>query len=196
MKPFLAFFVAAWLIPAVAIAQDWKVYPYPDAGFAVQFPVPPTMESGTYKTPSGMSLPMVRYRARQEGIVFTLEIVDFSGVNADDASAISETERSFSSTGRVTVAIDARINREYGRELSVTGTDGSRSAVAIFFINKHLYRLVGKSLPPDAIARSGDAIRFQQSLQFIGPNEGFRGFGCFGGRGRFTHRFGPTTAMP
>jgi len=29
-------------------------------------------------------------------------------------------------TGKVSVAIDARINREFGRELSVAGGDGSR----------------------------------------------------------------------
>ncbi len=52
--------------------------------------------------------------------------------------------------------------------MSVNGSDGSRSAVAIFFVNKHLYTLVGEALPPDAIQRSGDSVRFQESLQFTG----------------------------
>jgi hypothetical protein len=183
----------AGLTPAAAVAQAWKVYPYPEAGFAVQFPVPPTVQKSTFRTSSGVALPMTRYAARQDGIVYTLDIVDFSSVNADGMSTIAATEKSFGASGKVTVAIDARINRAFGRELSVNGADGSRSAVALFFLNRHLYRLVGESLPPNAIARSGDAVRFQQSLQFIGDYGGFAGFGRFGGqgRGRFRGGFNP-----
>jgi hypothetical protein len=96
-------------------------------------------------------------------------------------ATIAETEKSVGASGKVTVAIDARVNRSFGRELSVTGADASRSAIAIFFVNKHLYKLVGEALPPNAIERSGDTIRFQESLQFIGANGGFGG--GFGGRG-------------
>lgn len=191
MKGVVAILLAALLSPVTALAQEWKVYPYPDAGFAVQFPVPPVVEKGTYRTSAGISRPMTRYAARQDGITYTMEVVDFSSAKTDQASAIAETEKSFGASGKVTVAIDARINREFGRELSVNGADGSRAAVAIFFVNRHLYLLIGESLPPNAIARSGDAVRFQQSLQFIGDN-GFGGFGRFGGgRGRFRGAFNP-----
>lgn len=194
MQARVAILMALWLLPAAAIAQDWQTYRYPDAGFAVQFPTPPAVEKGNFTTPAGASLPMTNYVARQEGIIYSLKVVDFSGVNADGTQTIADTEKSFGTSGKVTVAIDARINRNYGRELSVNGTDGSRSAVAIFFANKHLFLLVGQSLPPNAIARSGDAARFEESLQFIGDYGGFRGFGgfgAFGGRGRFPGPFNP-----
>ena len=183
MKGVVATLLAALLTPVVAVAQEWKAYPYPDAGFGVQFPVAPVVEKSTFSTTAGPSLPMTRYTARQDGITYTMEVVDYSSVNADQANTIAETEKSFGASGKVSVAIDARINREFGRELSVNGADGSRSAVAIFFVNRHLYLLVGESLPPNAIARSGDAVRFQQSLQFIGVNGGFGGFGGLGGAG-------------
>jgi hypothetical protein len=194
MKGAVAIFLAACcLIPVAAVAQEWTVYRYPDAGFAVQLPAAPAVEKSTFRTSAGASLPMTRYTARQNGIVFTLDVVDFSSANADGTSTIADTEKSFGASGKVTVAIDARINRAFGRELSVSRADGSRSAIAIFFINRHLFVLDGKSLPPNAIARSGDAIRFQQSLQFIGENGGFGGFGRFGGdgRGRFRGGFNP-----
>jgi hypothetical protein len=193
MKGAAAILLVGWLAPLAAVAQAWKVYPYPEAGFAVQFPVPPIVEKSTFRTSAGVSLPMTRYAARQDRIVYTLRVVDFSSANVDGTSTIAETERSFGASGKVTVAIDARVNREFGRELSVNGADGSRSAVAIFFVKRHLYLLVGEALPPNAIARSGDAIRFQQSLQFIGDNGGFGGFGGFGGpgRGRFRRGFNP-----
>jgi hypothetical protein len=61
MKATVAMLMAAWLAPVTAVAQAWKVYPYPDAGFAVQFPAPPAVESSAFKTAAGVSLPMTRY---------------------------------------------------------------------------------------------------------------------------------------
>ncbi len=180
----------------VAVAQEWKAYSYPDAGFAIQFPAPPSVDKGTFRSAAGVSLPMTRYSVKQERSIYTLNVVDFSSTNADDKSTIAEAEKSFGASGKVTVAIDARVNRSFGRELSVTGTDGSRSAVAIFFVGKHLYTLVGEALPPNAIERSGDSIRFQESLQFIGANGGFAGFGGFGGgRGRGRGGFNPQAQL-
>jgi hypothetical protein len=184
MKAVVAMLMAVWLTPVAADTQEWKVYSYPDPGFAIQFPAAPTLDKTTFKTAAAMPLPMTRYAVRQDRIVYTLDVVDFSTTSADGMSTIAETERSLGATGKVTVAIDARINRSFGREMSVTGADGSRSAIAIFFVNKHLYTLVGQALAPNAIERSGDAIRFQESLQFIGDNGGFGGgTGRFGGPG-------------
>jgi hypothetical protein len=182
MKRFAVIALAVWLTSAAAATQEWKVYPYPEAGFAIQFPAVPRVDKSTFRTSAGTSLPMTRYTVRQDRIVYTLSIVDFSTTTADAMTTIAATEKSFSADGKVTVAIDARVNRSFGRELSVSGTDGSRSTVAIFFVNKHLFRLVGQSLPPNAIETSGDAIRFQESLQFTGDNAGGR-FGRFGGPG-------------
>jgi hypothetical protein len=183
MKRTVAVLMAIWLLPVAAMAQEWKSYQYPDPGFAVQFPAAPTVEKGTFRTSAGVSLPMTRYTVRQERNVYSVSVVDFSSVDADGPGTIAETEKTFGVSGKVTVAIDARVNRDYGRELSVSGADASRSAIAIFFVNKHLYILDGESLPPNAIAASGNAIRFQESLEFANPNGGF-GFGPpFGGDG-------------
>ena len=179
MRAIVAVLLAAWLAPLAAVAQEWKSYPYPEAGFAIQFPAPPAVEKHTFKTSAGVSLPMTRYMVRQDRIVFTLDVVDYSTIEADATSTIAETEKSFGASGKVTVAMDARISRSYGRELSLSGTDGSRSVIAIFFVNKHLFTLVGQSLPPNAIEKSGDAIRFQESLQFFGGNGDGRGFRRF-----------------
>ena len=44
MKRQLAILMAAGLLPMAAVAQEWKVYPYPEAGFSIQFPEAPTVE--------------------------------------------------------------------------------------------------------------------------------------------------------
>jgi hypothetical protein len=121
---------------------------------------------------------MTRYAVRQDRIIYSLSVVNYSSTNADGLSTIAETQRSIGASGKVTEASGARVNGSFGRELSVTGTDGSRSAIAIFFVNKRLYTLVGQALPPNAIEKSDDATRFQESLQFINDDGGF--FGLFG----------------
>ena len=175
--------LALTMAPAAAMAQDWKAYSYPSPGFAVQFPAPPDVQHAAFKTPTGETLPMTRYGLKQDGIVFSLEVIDYSGAQADSLATIAEAEKRFGTAGKVTVAIDARINREFGRELSVVGDDGSRSTVAIFFVSRHLVELVAKALPPNPLAKSADAIQFQQSLQFVGPNEGLGGLDHYAGRG-------------
>ena len=192
MKRVIALLLAASLTPVVGLAQEWKAYPYPEAGFAIQFPAPPKVEKSTFRTSAGVSLPMTRYAVWQDPIVFTLDVVDFSATNAEATSTIAEAEKSFGTSGKATVAIDARINGLMGRtERQWRGRQSS--VIAIFFVNKHLYTLVGQSLPPNAIEKSGDAVRFQESLQFIGANggAGSGGFGGFGGPGAGRFRGGP-----
>jgi hypothetical protein len=175
--------ILAMMAPAVAMAQDWEPYSYPQPGFTVQFPAPPSVEQDTFKTSAGATLPMTRYLLRQDGIVFTVEVIDYSSAQPDSLGAIAEAEASFGKSGKVTLAVDARINREFGRELVLDGNDGSQSTVAIFFVSRHLVELVAKASPPDPTARSAEAIRFQQSLQFMGPNEALGGLNHHSGRG-------------
>ena len=175
--------LALAMAPAAATAQAWKTYAYPSPGFAVQFPAPPDVEQDTFRTAAGEALPMTRYVLRQDGIVYSVEVIDFPTTQPDGLSVIAEAEKRFGTQGKVTVAIDARINREFGRELSVAGDDGSRSTVALFFVSRHLVELVAKALPPNPLARSADAIQFQQSLQFIGPNQALGGLNHYGGPG-------------
>jgi len=178
MKTIVRILMAVLLMPVVAVAQEWRVYTYPDPGFTVQFPGTPAVETGTVKNATGASLPMTRYTVRQDRIIYTLSVVNYASTNADALSTITETERSIGASGKVITATGARINRSFGRKLSVTSADGSRSTIAIFFVDKHLYTLIGRALPPNAVEESDDALHFQESLRFLEDNSGF--FGLFG----------------
>ena len=61
--------------------------------------------------------------------------------------------------------ISHRIYRVYCRQLSILGTDGSRSMAALFDYNGRLYQIEGKA-SPGASATAADIMRFQQSLIF------------------------------
>jgi hypothetical protein len=178
------YLVASLLAPGPALAQAWQSYRYADQGVSFQSPAKPDVTTGTYALDPGVSVPATIYTAKQDNVVYTLTVADLSKTPIDQKAAIDGAEKRLSAGGTVTFSVDARIDRDYGRELSVSGADGSRSSIALFYVNRHLYQLVGMALPPDAAAGSGNTIRFQQSLQFGGPPGGGFGGGGFGGGGR------------
>lgn len=171
--------IVGLLLPGAAVAQEWTAYTYPDPGFTIQFPGVPTVKTSRIKNATGVSLPMTRYEVRQDRVIYSLSIVNYSSTNDDALTTIFATERLLGASGKVTAATGARIKRAFGRQLSLDASDGSRSGVAIFFVNKHLYTLVAQALPPNPTEESGDVIRFQRSLQFLDDDGGF--FGFFGG---------------
>jgi hypothetical protein len=185
--------LAASMISHVAAAQAWKEYPYPDSGFAVQFPAPPTVEDSTYRAADGTSVKAQITSLRRGSSRFAVTVADFTGKPLDDAALIAQAVDTLSKSGDVRLNIDARIARQFGKELSINNKDGSRTVAAVFSVNKKLYVLTAISMPPNVEAGSGDLIRFQQSLNFIGANGGFGGGlggGGFGGPGGRRGGFG------
>ena len=120
-------------------------------------------------------------RAGQGSSEFRMMVADFSASPLQGDAAIAEAEKTLASGGTVTVAIEARVNRNYGRQLGITAPDGSKSVSAIFFVNHRLYQIEGITHPGEN-ANSSNAARFQQSLNFMG-GYGLGGrFGRAGGR--------------
>jgi hypothetical protein len=182
MKGLSKILFAGLVMSSEAHAQEWQTYTYPDPGFAIQFPGVPNVQTANLKNSLGLTLPVTRYVVRQDGVQYTLSVVNYSSTNADALSTITETARSFSAKGKVNADTGARVNGNHGRELTITESDGSRADIAIFFVNNHLYTAVGQALPPNPMERSADTVRFQESLQFPVDDSGF--LGLFGGRGR------------
>jgi hypothetical protein len=160
--PFLAVLAAA----SPAAAQSWDIYAYPDAKFVAQFPAQPTVTSGSYRTEAGLERPARIWSAVAGNVAYSLTLADFNGTALDKDAVITDAVKAFGRLGEVAVDVEARINTEYGRELSVVRKDGGRSITAIFFFDKHLYLLHGQAMPPNPGDSTANLIRFQQSLQF------------------------------
>jgi hypothetical protein len=192
MKGLATILFAGLVMSSEVSAQEWQTYTYPDPGFAIQFPGVPDVQTTTLKNSVGMTLPVTRYVVRQDGVQYTLTIVNYSSTNADALSTIGETARSLSTKGKVNEDRGARVNGNHGRELTITESDGSRSDIAIFFVGHHLYTAVGQALPPNPTERSADTARFRESLQFPTDDTGF--LGLFGGRGRPSSNVGSSAA--
>lgn len=153
----LALFAAS-----AARAQAWREYAYPDAGFSAQFPAEPTVTEIQYKV-EGVAGPAKVYQARQGSADFSVTVADLSGSPASGAAAIDAAVKALVASGEVKADVRERIDRQFGREVSVEAKDGGRITTAVFYVGQKLYVLAGRT-EPDA---SGLAVRFQQSLQFV-----------------------------
>jgi hypothetical protein len=167
-----------------ALAEGWQEYAYPEYAFAVSFPADPMVTDTMYPAAGGTMAQARTYSVAQDGGVFSMIVADLSKSGDDEDSAIGAAVKSLAAKGEVKVDLPARVNRVYGRQLSIVGADGSHSTVALFFHQHRLYRIEGTVLPSNADAASGEAIRFQQSLRFTGDGASLLGLGAIFGFNR------------
>jgi len=160
----IAFILTLFAISGPADAQSWTEYSYPDDAFSVSFPAEPQIETTTYQAADGHAVPAHVYWVAQDNAEFRMTIADLTNTGLAENAVIDQAVATLSKAGEVKVNIPARVSRVFGRQLSILGTDGSRSTVALFDYKGRLYQIEGKSLPNRNA--TADAIRFQQSLIF------------------------------
>jgi hypothetical protein len=164
IAPTLALFTLALIAADSATAEDWKEYSDPDYAFRVSFPGEPRIETTTYQAADGLSVPARIYSVAQDNGVFRVTVADLTETGLDESAVIDHAVKTLSQGGEVKVNIPHRVGRVFGRQLSILGSDRSRSTVALFDYKGRLYQIEGISLPTGNA--TADAIRFQQSLIF------------------------------
>ena len=171
MRPSLsgwAVCLVAVFAAAPAAPQSWSAYRYPEVGFAIQFPGSPTVTTGLFKGPGGVEVPATTYGLEDKEASYSMVVADFSQTPVEAAAAAIEgAVKDLGAAGEVKLNVAERVGRQYGRQLSVHGPDGSRSMISVFVVDRRLFQLVGKALPPPE-AGLAKALRFQQSLEFPG----------------------------
>jgi len=154
---------AAFIAGDPAAAQNWKEYSYPAYSFTVAFPTDPQIEATTYQLADGRSVEAHVYSVRLKDSVFKVTIAELANTGLEESTVIEHAIKMLSEGGEVKINIPHRVYQVYGRQLSILGTDGSRSTVAAFDHKGRLYLIEGKALPG---GNAIDTIRFQQSLVF------------------------------
>jgi hypothetical protein len=161
----IAFALAAFATVGPAAAQNWQEYSYPTYAFTIVFPADPRVQTTTYRLADGRSVEAHVYSARQNDSVFTVTVAELGNSGLNESAVIDHAIKMLSEGGQVKINIPHRVYQVYGRQLSITGTDGSHSTVALFDFNGRLYQVEGKTLPG---GNPLDMLRFQQSLVFTG----------------------------
>jgi hypothetical protein len=160
-------FILALLVagPAVAQAQDWNEYAYPDFSFTVHFPAEPRIESTAYQAPDGRPLEARAYSVALPTGLFKLTIADVPDGGTDENALVGHAVKVLTDGGSVKFDVPHRIRAVYGRQLGYVGPSGGYSYVAVFYHKKRLYQLEGRAFQGGGQAEL-DAMRFQQSLDF------------------------------
>ena len=174
MRSILIAAICATTFSASAWAQStWTEFNFADQGFAVSFPTDPAVGHMKVKTAGGADADETLYAARQDSAIYRMTVIDYKDAMVDGDNAIGQAIAALRTRGSVTLDVPARVNRNRGRQLSIAGNDGSHSTVGIFFGDHKLYQIEGTVLASSTDPISGELIRFQQSLRFTGPNNGF-----------------------
>jgi len=161
------------LIPALFLfadpvaAQSWQEYSYPDYSFSVSFPDNPRVETTTYQVTDDKAVEAHVYSVRRDNAEFTVTVAELADPGLTETAVIDHAIKTLSEGGEVQVNIAHRINRVYGRRLSILERDGSRAAVSLFDYKGRFYQIEAKSLATGSDA-SADGIRFVESLVFTG----------------------------
>jgi hypothetical protein len=163
----IVFIVATLVGGGSSIAQSWREYSYPDQFFTIAFPGDPQTEATTYQIAGDRWVEAHVYSVHQDDSVFKVTVAELADTGLEESVVIDHAVNMMSEGGEVKINIPHRVNRVYGRQLSIVGPDGVRSLVAVFDYNGRLYQIEGKALPTGNDA-TADAIRFVQSLIFTG----------------------------
>jgi hypothetical protein len=158
---------AVFAFSSPAAAQNWQEYAYPEYSFKVTFPAAPQVEVQSYQVADDRSVEAHVYSVRRDDAEFKVTVAELSDPALAEAAVIDHAIKALSEGGEVKVNIPHRINRVFGRQLSILERDGGRASVALFDYNGRLYLIEGKSLAAGSNA-TADSIRFVQSLIFTG----------------------------
>ena len=99
-------------------------------------------------------------------------MVDFGNAEIDGPTIMARSINAAQRWGDVKLDIPARVQRTLGRYLNIAGHDGSHSVAAVFFTENRLYEIEGTVAASNPDALSGEMVRFQQSLRFMGRAAG------------------------
>jgi hypothetical protein len=160
----LAYVLTAVIAASPAAAQEWKTYRFSVYSFALAFPAKPKIDLTTYQASDGRVVEAYVYSVTQAASLLRMTVVDLNGALLEDTSAIEHAVRTLTQGNEVKLDAPHSVDTVHGRQLSIRRSDGSHSFAAVFFRNWLLYQIEGIALSNQGEA---DAIRFQQSLEFL-----------------------------
>jgi len=169
---FIIAVLAAFLVNPAGAQSSWQEYVYPQQLFAVSFPDQPVIQILPIKTADASQVTETLYTVRQEAHLFQVAVIDFGNAEIDGPTIMARSINAAQRWGDVKLDIPARVQRTLGRYLNIAGHDGSHSVAAVFFTENRLYEIEGTVAASNPDALSGEMVRFQQSLRFMGRAAG------------------------
>jgi hypothetical protein len=88
-------------LSAGAAYAAWAEHPYKDLGFVVEFPNPPVVSAGNYRTQLVDKAPVHIYSQKQDNALFIASVTDLQDRAGDGASLMTEAEFNLALIGKI-----------------------------------------------------------------------------------------------
>ena len=165
----LATLAGAALTAMTAPSQAaWKSYISHPLGFAFAAPGELKVEKGTYR--GGVAGPhdTVIYRFVDDDIEYKVVVIDMSNKANDAATLLGEAEYIFQDGKKVLMDTFGRVDRQFGRKLTIDlPNNAGRATAAFYFINGRIVALQATVLPANGDYDSPELARFVDSVSFF-----------------------------
>ena len=165
----LATLVGAALAAMTAPTQAaWKSYISHPLGFAFAAPGELKVEKGTYRGAVAGPRDTVVYRFVDDDIEYKMVVIDMSDKANDAATLLGEAEYTFQDGKKVLMDTFGRVDRQYGRKLTIDlPNNAGRTMAAFYFINGRIVSLQATVLPANGDYDTPELARFVDSISFF-----------------------------
>ncbi len=157
--------LAFTILPASAA---WHGYVSREVGFSFIAPGEMKTEKATYASASANQRDAAVFRSMDNNIEYKVTVVNFAGSRNDEAVLIKEAATKFLAGRKVLSDVEARVDQNFGRKLTVElPNNGGRSMAGFYFKGGHLIQLEVTVLPANWDYETQDTGRFVDSVAFL-----------------------------
>ena len=163
----LTILLGAALMATPATAA-WRGYISHPLGFSFSAPGELKVEKGTYRGAVAGARDTFVYSSVDDDIEYKVMVIDMSDKANDAATLLGEAEYIFQEGKKVLMDTFGRVDRQFGRKLTVDlPNNGGRSTAAFYFINGRIVSLQATVLPANGDYDTPDKGRFVDSITFF-----------------------------
>jgi len=146
----------------------WHGYISHPLGFAFAAPGELKVEKGTYRGAVAGSRETLVYRFVDDNIEYKAVVIDMTDKAADAATLLGEAEYLFQEHKKVRMDVFGRVDRQYGRKLTIDLiNNGGRMTAAFYFVNGRIVSLQATVLPANGDYDTPEMARFVDSITFF-----------------------------
>ncbi len=157
--------LAATNAPATAA---WRGYISHPLGFAFAAPGELKVEKGTYRGAVAGARDTFVYSFVDDNIEYKAVVIDMTDKANDAATLLGEAEYSFQDGKKVLMDTFGRVDRQFGRKLTIDlPNNAGRSSAAFWFINGRIVSLQATVLPANGDYDTPEMGRFVDSITFF-----------------------------
>jgi hypothetical protein len=157
--------LAAMTAPAMAA---WHGYISHPLGFAFAAPGELKVEKGAYRGAVAGQHDTLVYRFADDNIDYKVVVIDMSGQASNAATLLGEAEYIFQDNKKVLMDTFGRVDRQYGRKLTIDlPNNGGRATAAFYFVNGRIISLQATVSPANGDYNTPEMGRFVDSVTFF-----------------------------